>query len=661
MLDRLKELSSAMEGIIGAGEDLVHVGSMEEAQNYFKDILDKINAFKGVLLNNTAVVHIYREQFEEAEDILRFLIKEGMCLKEAVENYNALQALGNKTGHGKNNHKPNGGVNGEHNIQGQINILILGDSRVLPRTWENKKSCLEHKLKDLLCGRFSNIDFNMKTIAYPNYMLKSLKFSYDEILSFYPDVIIVNLNLCEFIPRSLPKTMFEWLDSCAAGYPEFVNDIRELLVRNRRTIHEIFGKNTWSSQDEYIKDLNRELTFLKSITEHIVFMGCLNTSESSEYIRPGFLGDIRKFNEISEQIVKEHDLYYVDLNRALEGNEYKKVSNDGIHYTDSGDDIIVWKLLSQPLEAFINHMIHEDFSVCTPGRPKYIQVELTNHCSVKCSMCELRSSVRGKGYMTKGIFSRVIEQLVAWGIPMVRFTLWGEALMHPEFTEFVKIAKANNLKVGFNTNGILLHERLMKELMDLKLDQIIFSVDSFDDDFIYKKHRPGVKSIHEINKTITDLIAMKKDLRTEYPEIRIQMIGTVFNKSQHDKFLEFWEPRVDNCRITHMYSMKPVPEMDRHDVEDADYFYECKYPWTTMGVYHNGDVTACCRDVDGRLKLGNIMEKTLLDIYYKAHLLKVMRKNLKRKNKNKMPELCKSCFKYSFVNMSACESRRVKA
>ena len=41
----------------------------------------------------------------------------------------------------------------------------------------------------------------------------------------------------------------------------------------------------------------------------------------------------------------------------------------------------------------------------------------------------------------------------------------------------------------------------------------------------------------------------------------------------------------------------------------------CDQPFKTMLVYWNGDVGLCCWDYDNFLKIGNVAESGLLDVY----------------------------------------------
>jgi len=532
----------------------------------------------------------------------------------------------------------------------ELKILLLGDSRILPREWEGKQSYLEHKLMALIQKRYPGTTISIKTIAEPNKLMRTLGKDYNEIINYSPDILILNLNLCEYIPRSLPLNLFTYLGSISNKHPKFVSKVRSFLKDHRRTLHMIFGKNAWNNKKGFIEDLRATLDVLSSITNNILYLGCINTSEASEYIRPGFRDDIFEFNEISENIIGEKGFYYLDLNAALTCIKYpyEEISHEGIHYTDKGDDVIAEYIFDNWLEKQINDVLLKGISADVPRKPTYIQVELTNHCSAKCKMCALNESSRPKGYMTKGLFLKILDQLVEWGIPMVRFTLWGEALLHPDIINFIKIAKGRGLRVGLNTNGITVDDALSRQLIDVRLDEIIFSVDSYDDDDIYKLFRPNSKSIRDINNNILRLLNARDELHASSPQVLIQMIGTNLNITQHKKFLEYWTPLVDSCRITHLYSMEAIPDYDRKLMKESDYFYECRYPWTTMGVYYNGDVTACCRDVDGKLKVGNVLEEKLSSLYMSSFMY-MLRKNLIIKNKRDMPSFCQHCFKYELI------------
>ncbi|MBK1468952.1 radical SAM protein [Parvimonas parva] len=84
--------------------------------------------------------------------------------------------------------------------------------------------------------------------------------------------------------------------------------------------------------------------------------------------------------------------------------------------------------------------------------------------------------------------------------------LGGEPTVKKDFLKICKILDYNNIDFGFNTNGILLHEKLIKELLRLKhLKSIVFSIEghnaTINDDIRGKKvFNRIISSINSTNK-----------------------------------------------------------------------------------------------------------------------------------------------------------------
>jgi radical SAM protein with 4Fe4S-binding SPASM domain len=51
-----------------------------------------------------------------------------------------------------------------------------------------------------------------------------------------------------------------------------------------------------------------------------------------------------------------------------------------------------------------------------------------------------------------------------------------------------------------------------------------------------------------------------------------------------------------------------------HDSSNNSY-YGCFYPWTSLNVTWNGDVVTCCRDLDGKYNLGNILQSSIGEVW----------------------------------------------
>jgi MoaA/NifB/PqqE/SkfB family radical SAM enzyme len=116
-----------------------------------------------------------------------------------------------------------------------------------------------------------------------------------------------------------------------------------------------------------------------------------------------------------------------------------------------------------------------DFPVC-------IDMELTNHCNLHCLFCPTGTGVssRDKGFMTYEVFQKVLGDIKGKRTGL-RFSRWGEPTLHPQITNFFRRAKEDGHLVHLNTNGQLLNETFMKDLINAGLDSVKFSFQGVDE------------------------------------------------------------------------------------------------------------------------------------------------------------------------------------
>lgn len=99
------------------------------------------------------------------------------------------------------------------------------------------------------------------------------------------------------------------------------------------------------------------------------------------------------------------------------------------------------------------------------------KVELTNNCNLRCSFCHQafgeQKHVRG---MTLATFTGLLDQLAREKITMLRFT-GGEPTLHPQFGEFLSLARERDFYITVNSNGSLLPGRrdLLRQIDCLKI------------------------------------------------------------------------------------------------------------------------------------------------------------------------------------------------
>ena len=92
-----------------------------------------------------------------------------------------------------------------------------------------------------------------------------------------------------------------------------------------------------------------------------------------------------------------------------------------------------------------------------------IQIETTNVCNLHCPFCYREFMTREQGFMNFCTFRKSLKLAHKLKVKEVWLHNFGEPLLHPQLTKFIKHA-SRNFKVGFATNGTLLNFQKIREL-----------------------------------------------------------------------------------------------------------------------------------------------------------------------------------------------------
>ncbi|MCM8808142.1 MAG: radical SAM protein [Candidatus Omnitrophica bacterium] len=138
--------------------------------------------------------------------------------------------------------------------------------------------------------------------------------------------------------------------------------------------------------------------------------------------------------------------------------------------------------------------------------------DITKKCNLKCIHCFNADRYTSPFYNTGRELSTqqaklAIDKFKNGGVRHLHL-LGGEPLLREDIVEIIKYAKENNFIISINTNGILLNEHLSKELLKLKVEQIVVSIDGATqpvNDGIrgrgtYHKIIKNIKNLQKLNK-----------------------------------------------------------------------------------------------------------------------------------------------------------------
>jgi radical SAM protein with 4Fe4S-binding SPASM domain len=270
------------------------------------------------------------------------------------------------------------------------------------------------------------------------------------------------------------------------------------------------------------------------------------------------------------------------------------------------------------------------------GFPLFIDIEATSACNLKCTFCAttFRGKAVKKGFISSDAVKRIIDEGINNNLYGIKFNIRGEPLLHPEIHEFVKYAKQKGLiDVYFNTNAMLLTEKIAGKLIDAGLDRLSISFEGITKK-IYEKYRVGAE-YETVLSNIEKIQSLKEKLRVEHPKIRIQTVMLPEIVSAFEQYKSFWSKIADEVGFLDYKEMKEKKK-------GIEYPWACPQIWQRMAVWWDGTIFPCNHDDDGLLALGNIREISIKDSWQSAGLNKI--RDIHRNGMAHTVSACDGCY-----------------
>ncbi len=284
-----------------------------------------------------------------------------------------------------------------------------------------------------------------------------------------------------------------------------------------------------------------------------------------------------------------------------------------------------------------------------PEFPLLVDMELASTCNLRCLMCEHTYTQRKKELMSEDIFKEVIRQCKPYN-PGIRFIMYSEPFLHPDIISYAKYIKDSGLLLHITSNGILITTEQIDKLIDIGLDSITFSMQGATEKeyvFMRKNNKLGL-----IRGKIKYIVKKRQN------KLFLQVSTTVSKRDKPEdieKFKKKWSNYADLVTVGRTcWSRIAELEPKIYDITgirpDQDRKYiPCQDILTKMAVYSNGDISTCCGDIRCRLKMGNILNTNMKELWHSEvyNGLRLLLKNMRMD----MLDLCKDCYPaYEFKN-----------
>ena len=269
--------------------------------------------------------------------------------------------------------------------------------------------------------------------------------------------------------------------------------------------------------------------------------------------------------------------------------------------------------------------------------PKSVCLETFNLCNGSCIFCPYVRVHDNKILLEdKYVFSIIDE---AANMNIERFSLFNnnEPLLDDRIYDFIAYArkKMPNVRMTLSSNGkIITTEKLLKVIKN-GIDNFYISIPTLDEEISHKIM--GINAMDIVEK----IMGLPNEL---YKNIRIAVpMSRYFDKEIYKRVFEPYAIRVITWE---MEANAEWPEFETiKKLAQMKYEYGCDRPLDQAIISSNGDVLLCCRDWKHEVVLGNIKEKTLLDIWH-SEQMKCYQMKFEEGNQKDIP-LCSSCSRIS--------------
>jgi len=247
--------------------------------------------------------------------------------------------------------------------------------------------------------------------------------------------------------------------------------------------------------------------------------------------------------------------------------------------------------------------------------PQYVWIDITNECNLRCIMCPQSKGLKRKK-MTMGMntFTRIIDQ-VCISKPRIILHVSGEPLLNKNVFEMIRYVKGKGCKVTMVTNATLLTREVSIRILKTSLDNIFFSFDGCTQK-IYEKIRVGA-NFDRVKSQIETFLKLRSEMNTKGPIVVIEIISMKETENHISDFIKYWEGKsVDRIGIRSAGTRLGLADDHRVRTNIKDFgFKPCDSLFFGCAILAEGTVVPCCKDIDGRLPLGNILEQSFDEIW----------------------------------------------
>ena len=319
-------------------------------------------------------------------------------------------------------------------------------------------------------------------------------------------------------------------------------------------------------------------------------------------------------------------------------------------------------LINQALDTTKFLLSYWTGSSCCPHPPMILMIEPTNHCNIKCIMCFRDALTRGKGFLSRELYERLLDKNRR--IKRIIFVGSGETLLHPDLEMLIKYAAERNIVTTLVTNGTLLDEERARRLISSGINGITISLDATSK-AEYEKLRRGA-DYDKVENNIRNFVKLRNKFYRKKLAISVNCVDFDYPSPKKECLRKnILSLGVDFVNFPPFHN-GPIINKRMDFTANKKEYCGCILPWLMLTVLWDGRVAACCDDFDGKNIVGHLKEDILIDNLWNSRAICELRGKLA---KNDIKDLiCSGChrihknpWKYLFFDRMCREIKEIFA
>lgn len=270
-------------------------------------------------------------------------------------------------------------------------------------------------------------------------------------------------------------------------------------------------------------------------------------------------------------------------------------------------------------------------------RPRSVAIDIVSVCNLRCPLCSVPPFITKENaagnFMDLGLYRAILGNIGGFA-PELTLVYAGEPFLHPHFTEMVDLA-APDYHVTTISNATLLDDANVAAMVD-NLDFLQISCDGHGKES-YEKYRVGA-NYDKVRENILRLLAAKKRSRSGLPVVTVTYLINAYNEHEAQACRRFWldagaerfyakyinlnvHRRLDGKTeedLAHWLPKDRRLSLYREEADGSLAFKERPAPCATHLspiVRCDGEVLLCCHDIFNTVKIGNLAETPLADLW----------------------------------------------